>query len=78
MEKIIDAAEVNELHRLVESGQRLENVDCTHLVLASGKPLKPVLQKVESQLFCFSRYIESEPQTQRQTKNKIYPDGEFI
>ena len=40
--KIIDVAEVNQLHWLEESGQRLEKVDRTHLVLASGKP---VLQK---------------------------------
>ena len=35
--KIIDAAEVNQLHWLEESGQWLEHVDRTHLVLASGK-----------------------------------------
>ena len=41
-EKIIDVAEVNQRRRLEESGQWLESVDRTHLVLASGKP---VLQK---------------------------------
>ena len=41
-EKIIDVAEVNQLHWLEESGQWLENVGQTHLVLASSKP---VLQK---------------------------------
>ena len=40
--KIINIAEVNQHHWLEESGQWLENVDRTHLVLASGKP---VLQK---------------------------------
>ena len=40
--KIINFAEVNQLCWLEDSGQRLENVDRTHLVLASGKP---VLQK---------------------------------
>ena len=39
---IMDVAEVNQQHWLVESGQWLENVDRTHLVLASGKQ---VLQK---------------------------------
>ena len=36
--KIIDVVEINQQHLLDESGQRLENVDQTHLVLASGKP----------------------------------------
>ena len=36
-EKIVNVAEVNQLHCLEESGQRLENVDQTHLVLAGGK-----------------------------------------
>ena len=39
---IIDVAEVNQQRWLGESGQRLENVDRTHLMLARGKP---VLQK---------------------------------
>ena len=42
MGKIINLAEVNQQCWLEESGQWLENVDQTHLVLASGKP---VLQK---------------------------------
>ena len=40
--KFIAVAEVNQRRWLEESGQWLENVDRTHLVLASGKP---VLQK---------------------------------
>ena len=40
--KVIDVAEVNQWHWLEESGQWLENVDRTHLVLAGGKS---VLQK---------------------------------
>ena len=40
--KIIDVAEDNQRPWLEESGQWLENVDRTHLDLASGKP---VLQK---------------------------------
>ena len=40
---IIDVAEVNQRRWLEESGQWLENVDRTHLVLASGKL---VLKKV--------------------------------
>ena len=40
--KNINVAEVNQQRRLRESGQWLENVDQTHLVLACGKP---VLQK---------------------------------
>ena len=40
--KFFDVAEVNQRFVLQESGQWLENVDRTHLVLASGKP---VLQK---------------------------------
>ena len=39
---IIDVAEADQWGSLEESGQWLENVDQTHLVLASGKP---VLQK---------------------------------
>ena len=35
-EKIVDVAEVNQRRWLEESGQWLENVDQTHLVLASG------------------------------------------
>ena len=38
-EKIIYVAEVNQRCWLEESGQWLENVDQTHLVLASGKPV---------------------------------------
>ena len=34
---IPDVAEINRRRWLEESGQRLENVDRTHLVLASGK-----------------------------------------
>ena len=41
-EKIVDVAEVNQRRWLEESGLWLENVDQTHLVLASGKL---VLQK---------------------------------
>ena len=41
--KIIDVAEINQRGWLEESGQWLENVDPTHLVQASGKP---VLQKM--------------------------------
>ena len=41
-EKIINVAQVNQQRSSEESGQWLENVDRTHLVLASGKP---VLQK---------------------------------
>ena len=40
--KIIDVVEVNQWRWLDESGQWLENVDRTHLVLPSGEP---VLQK---------------------------------
>ena len=40
--KIVDVAEVNQWRCLEESGKWLENVDRTHLVLASGKL---VLQK---------------------------------
>ena len=40
--KIVDVAEVNQRCCLDESGQWLEDVDQTHLVLASGKL---VLQK---------------------------------
>ena len=38
--KIIDVAEVNQRSWLDESGQRLENVDQTLLVLASGKSVQ--------------------------------------
>ena len=41
-EKIVDVDEVNQWHCLEEIGQRLENVDQTHLILAIGKL---VLQK---------------------------------
>ena len=41
-EKIVNVAEVNERRWLEESGRWLENVDRTHVVLASGNP---VLQK---------------------------------
>ena len=41
--KIINVAEVNQRRWLEKSGQWLENVDQTHLVQASGKP---VLQKI--------------------------------
>ena len=41
--KIIDVAEINQHPWLEESGQWPENVDRTHLALASGKP---VLQKI--------------------------------
>ena len=44
--KIINFAEVNQWCWLEDSGQWLENVDRTHLVLASGKP---VLQKMAKQ-----------------------------
>ena len=46
-EKIVDVAEVNRWHWLAEIGQGLENVDQTHLVLASSKP---VLQKIQISL----------------------------
>ena len=45
-----DVAEVNQQRWFEESGQCLENVDRTQLVLASGKP---VLQKIFHQT-CFS------------------------
>ena len=45
-EKIVDVAEVNQWHCLDESGQWLENLDQTHLVLASGKL---VLQKAKTE-----------------------------
>ena len=35
-ENIVNVAEVNQQRCIEESGQRLENVDQTHLVLASG------------------------------------------
>ena len=34
---IVDVAEVNQWRRYEENGQWLENVDQTHVVLASGK-----------------------------------------
>ena len=37
--KIINITEVNQWRWLEESGQWLENVDRTHLVLVSGKPV---------------------------------------
>ena len=37
--KIIDVAEVSQWRWLEESGLWLENVDRTHLVLVSGKPV---------------------------------------
>ena len=37
--KIINVAEVDQLRWLEESGQCFENVDRTHLILASGKPV---------------------------------------
>ena len=43
-EKNIDIVEVNQWHTLEESGEMLENVDRTHLVMASGEQ---VLQKDE-------------------------------
>ena len=45
---MINVAEVNQRRWLEESGQWLENVDQTHLVLDSGKP---VLQKKLVTLF---------------------------
>ena len=39
--KIINVTEVNQQRWLEESGQWLINVDRTHLVLASGKPVLP-------------------------------------
>ena len=44
--KIVDVAELNQRRGLEESGQWLEYVDRTHLVLASGKQ---VLQKVKEE-----------------------------
>ena len=49
---IIEVGEVNQWHWLEESGQWFENVDPTHLVLASGKP---VLQKNDT----FGHLLES-------------------
>ena len=46
--KLIDVAKVDQWRWLEESGQWLENVDQTHLVLASGEP---VLQKSWSYYF---------------------------
>ena len=46
MTKFVAATEVNQQRCLEESGQWLENVDCTHLVLASGKlVLQRILKK---------------------------------
>ena len=39
-EKIVEVAEVNQQRWLEESGQWLENVDRTRLVLASGEPVQ--------------------------------------
>ena len=47
---MIDVAEVNQRRWLEESGQWIENVDRTHLVLASGNP---VLQKKFGSKFRF-------------------------
>ena len=44
---MINVAVVNQRHWSEESGQWLENIDRTHLVLASGKP---VLQKATTTL----------------------------
>ena len=63
---IIDVAEVNQLHWLEESRQWLENVDQTHLVLASGKP---VLQK---NCICISR------KKQLTTTTGSFPESERI
>ena len=52
--KNIDFAEVNQLRWLEESGQWLENVDQTHLILASGKsvlkklPMRKKVKKFET------------------------------
>ena len=44
LKKIVNVAEVNQQHCLEESGQWLENVDQTQLVMASGyqKKLSPM------------------------------------
>ena len=47
-EKIINVAEVNSQHWLEESGQWLDFVDRTHLVLASGRPV--VRKKINVQV----------------------------
>ena len=47
-EKIVDVAEVYQLCCLEESGQWLQNVDQSHLVLAGGKL---VLQKITDHNF---------------------------
>ena len=44
--KIINVAEVNQRPGLEESGKWLENVDQTHLVLASGKPVQQIKETV--------------------------------
>ena len=81
--KIIDVAEVNQQCRLDECGQWLENVDQTHLVLASGKP---VLQKKlkdrssHNKQLSLRGYIEESP-TPDFTKTKMYVEvknAEFI
>ena len=43
-----DVVEIYRWHRLEESQQRLENVDRTHLVLASGKLVPQKAQHVAS------------------------------
>ena len=50
-ERKIVVAEVNQLRGLEESGQWFENVDQTHLVLASGKLLfqKSIMNILETQ-----------------------------
>ena len=48
--KIIDVAEVNQRRWLQESGPWLENVDRTHLVLASGKPALQKKRKTNLQI----------------------------
>ena len=58
-EKRVDVTEVNQRRCLEESGQSLENVDGTHLVLASGKLLKLVLQKKLPQSISFQKDLKS-------------------
>ena len=43
---MINFAEVIQRHRLEKSGQWLENVDQTHLVPASGKPVQQIKETV--------------------------------
>ena len=45
-EKLVDVAEVVQLHCLEESGQWLENVDQMHVVLASGKLPKKIKLRI--------------------------------